>query len=451
MLKEAWDAIAGCSVLVPPNSGPPQWRDIRFISWKELGHHEEGLTREVISYCTPREIYHLSIATGANFVANTILGDTESYVYNGMNPPKTRTICLLEQSHLNTILVATLAHRVTEHSLVKGEDIPAGPCSPRGPVMRLDNILPPLKKSEVPRVIMSGSLPLQALVNYNQVMQDNLGYEIQPTGVIDLFCVQSHVEQVRNVLVGQYDMICCGFYNVENMSSSPVDHVETYSYRPRNYSAKKLDTAMHNGYKEYKINFPLDEDLDCIDVRIFVAKKRVTNPYNLIQTFDINASRVAFDGRVFTLPWESNIFAWQARLMTSRASMQTFLDSHLQGHPLVPCYIRCEDDCDEFHVLVTIHRIWKFMARGFVFEGLPDLFVHLANHSVGRNWLVLDPTRLRSVTSPIIPVLCAPEYACPNLCGAACDNHQDYEWHCQTCTFNPLDWPNANGQATNEG
>ena len=148
------------------------------------------------------------------------------------------------------------------------------------------------------------------------------------------------------------------------------------------------------------------------------------------------------------MPWESNIFAWQARLMTSRASMQTFLDSHLHGHPLVPCYIRCEDDCDEFHVLVTIHRIWKFMARGFVFEGLPSLFVHLANHSVRRDWLVLDPTRLRSVTSPIIPSICAPDYAYPNLCGAACDDQQDYEWHCQSCPFDPLDWPNATAQAT---
>ena len=417
----------------------------KFNSWDVLSTHEIALKREIITYCTPLDVYHLSIATKSRFIS------TFTNTVTGPNREINRHIRLLQCSHLNSVLVAALARKVRKHEEFDNEHL-FGP--PIWPNITLERILPPLKKDEKPGVIMSGALPMQAVTNYDQ-LPGNQGpsWSPYPPGVIDLFCIQSHVERVRSVLINEFGMICCMYGNVNNPGSSHVHHIEQYAHRPRSgYSPTRLDHAMCDSYRVLGLgNLPFDESLDLHFVlRLFVGKRRVIDPYSLIESFDINVCRVAFDGLVFTLPWESNIFARRARLMTYRAAMQTFLDSHLHGHPLAPCYIRYEADWDDWEVVNTFHRVWKFMARQFDFKGLPDLFVHLHNHPRTEcGWLVLDPTRLRSITPPELPPIriresqCAYEYACPNLCGRFEDTEGDYDWHLKICLFDPLDWPNA--------
>ena len=408
-----------------------------FRAWRLLEVHEGGLTRKIFSYCDPQDVYHMSLATRDRFVASTVHSYSWSAIVGNLVGPINHDIRLHKESYLNETLVDRLCHRLSTHMPTYKTSMPH---------LSLSRIIPSLEEQEKPGVVLSGSLPLQAVVGRSWSGCD-----------VDLFCIESHVNRMRHILIHEYEMICCTFWHMYDKGDNVIHHVESYAARPSDYSREDMDRAIELGYelvnrKDMGDNlhdwclhhsFPFDSNLPKGFVQIIVGKKTVRCPYTLTQSFDINVCRVAYDGRAFSLPWETNIFRFRARLMTRHAQLQEYLHSYLHAQPFIPCYIRYDDNEDDFWVVNSIHRVWKYMTRGFSVEGLPDMFANLANHPIRRDWLVFDPTRIRSPSAPLYPSQNAADYASPHLCGATFDSKMVLRFHRRTCVFVERDWPYA--------
>ena len=321
--------------------------------------------------------------------------------------------------------------------------------------LSLDHIVPCLGDGEVPGVIISGSMPLQVVVGQTWAGCD-----------IDLFCIESHANQLRHVLINQYNMVCCSFWHTYDQRDKTLRHVESYAPRPSDYTTADMDAAIARGYKfvifgdfrgfsrKYTdidcslqqwcqiFAFPYDPKLPKGFIQLIIGGKKVTSPYELTKTFDINVCRVAYDGRAFSLPWETDIFNSKARLMKQYAEIEQYLKS-LDCVDQIPCYIRFEDGWDDFWLVNSIHRMWKYMTRGFVIKGLPTNFSHLANHPVRRNWLVYDPARMRLNSARLYLSRDADFHACDKLCGATSDDAHAVRLHRRTCHLDAHDWPYA--------
>lgn len=386
-------------------------------TWKVLQEHDAGLAQKVYDYCGSLECYRLSVATDSRFIANIAKASTK---------PFGKDVRLQECSYLNRALVARLRTMLRSHK---------PPYDTTMTPLTFETLMLPLGDKDMPDVLISGSMPLQVVLGETWVKSD-----------VDVFCTYSVANRVRNILLDKYNMVCCQFWRAYDADSLLLDHVEGYAPRPSWYSATHMEGALEKGrmlIERYDIRdsinmeFPYDPKLPRGFLQLIVGKEHVTSPYAMIQSFDLNVCRTSFDGRAFTLPWETNIFLRQGRLMTRHDEVQEYLETF---RFLPPCYIRYDPEWDDYWVVETIHRLWKYMGRGFVFTNLPPLCSHLHNHPVNQQWLVFDITWRRSRAHPSVPSVNASSYACPYLCGVVFDSLLVLRFHRLACHFNPHFW-----------